>query len=529
MAAMRLATVVSLLPLCLASASDAGRWYKQGQKAEQQDEFALAYLLYSRAAAMDPLNPRYWLKSQALRSRAALQAKVRPPQNKVDDPPLDPDQEGLGEATATDLKEARKPLPPKELKAKSSLGDFKLRLDARALFEHLAKVYGLDCVFDGDYPQGGPIYRFEIQQADYRQALRAAQAITGSFLIPLGDRLFMVAKDTQQKRNELEPAVAIEVDIPQPVTVQEAQEVARSIQQVMEIRRFAIDSQRRVVVMSGPLSKILPAQRVFEDLLSFRTEVAVDVQFIEVNRSDTLRLGLNLPTAFPVGGGRAQIAALKKLAGRTVTFGGGLTAFGINIADPSLIATFTRSNSATLFESTLRTSDGAAATFHVGDRYPILTGGYFGGVDSNNPNAYRPPPQFQFEDLGLTLKVTPKVHGSDEVSLNVEAEFKVLGGRAINDIPVISNRKLTSQLRLRANQWGVMTGLMSLSDARTLSGVAGLAQIPGLGYLLRSNTRTSEKKDVLLLLKPRVVTQATDEIETRTIWTGPEGRLNVPL
>ncbi len=529
MAASRLLILVSLLPAALTWADDAGRLYSEGKKAEKKDEFALAYLLYSRAAAMDPQNTRYWLKSQALRSRAAMQAKVAPPRTPTADADLDPDGDALDEATEAELKETRKPLPPKELKASSALGDFRLRLDARALFEQIAKVYGMDCVFDGDYPQGGTPYRFEIQQADYREALRAAQALTGSFVFPLGDRLFMVAKDTQQKRNELEPAVAIEVPIPEPVTVQEAQEVARSVQQVMEIRRFAVDSQRRIVVMSGPLSKILPAQRVFQDLLSYRTEVAIDVKFVEVNRSDTIRLGLDLANTFQIVSGRMQVEALKKLAGRTIAFGGGLTMFGFNIADAQLIANFTQSNASTLIQSTLRSSDGAAATFHVGDRYPILTGGYFGGVDTNNPSAYRPPPQFQFEDLGLTLKITPKVHGADEVSLTVEAEFKVLGGRAVNDIPVIASRKLASQIRLKVNEWGVMTGLMSVSDARTISGLIGLSQIPGLGYLLRNNTRTSERKDVLLLLKPRVVSMPPDQVVTRTIWTGPEGRLNVPL
>ncbi len=528
MPVLRLVAVVSLLGAWAAWAGDAARLYKQGKKAEKRDEFALAYLLYSRAAAADPHHPLYWLKSQAVRSRAALQAKVTPPKPTAGEAE-DAEATALDEASETEVKEARKPLPPKELKASVARRDFRLRLDARALFEQVAKAYGLDCVFDGDYPQGGPQVRFEIQEADYREALRVAQAITGSFAFPLGEKLFMVAKDTQQKRNELEPAVSVAVPIPQPVTVQEAQEVARSVQQVMEIRRFSVDSQRRMVVMSGPLSKIVPAQRVFEDLLTYRTEVAIEVKFIEINRSDAVRFGLDLPAAFQVVSGRAGVEALKRLAGRTLAFGGGLTLFGFNVADASLIANWTRSDTALLLHTTLRSGDGLAATFHVGDRYPILTGGYFGGVDSNNPDAYRPPPQFQFEDLGLLVKVTPKVHGYEEVSLTVEAEFKLLAGRAFNDIPVISNRKLASQVRLKTDEWAVMTGLMSLSDARSLSGVMGLAQIPGLKYLLRSNTKTVEKRDVLMLLKPRVVSLPPDQVVTRKIWTGPEGRLNVPL
>src|SRR5579864_7061493 len=63
-----------LLTLPLHAATDAAKCYEAGRKAERLGRMAEAYLLYSQAAALDPLNPLYRLKSQAVQSRAALQS-----------------------------------------------------------------------------------------------------------------------------------------------------------------------------------------------------------------------------------------------------------------------------------------------------------------------------------------------------------------------------------------------------------------------------------------------------------------------
>jgi len=384
-------------------------------------------------------------------------------------------------------------------------------------------------VFDGDYPPGGNPIPFRLEQADYREALRSVQAATSSFLVPLGDRLFLVAKDTQQKRADLEPAVSVVIPIPQPVTVQEAQELARSVQQTMEIRRFAIDSTRRIVVLSDRISKVRPAQLLFEDLLRYRPEVLVELEFLEVDRSDLVTFGLGLPTSFPIFSQSARLP-LPSLPGYLLTLGGGATLFGIGISDGLLAANMTKSHARTLLRTRMRSGDGLAATFHVGDKYPVLTAGYFGPSEfTEGGQAYRPPPTFNFEDLGLVVKATPKIHGLDEVSLDVEAEFKVLAGETLNGIPIISTRRVASKVRVKTGEWAILTGMLTTSEARTISGLAGLSRIPGLGHLVRQYDKAFENREVLILLKPQVLSLPPGEILTRTIWVGPEGRLHIPL
>jgi hypothetical protein len=512
-----------------ALADQASKLYKEGRKAERAGAMARAYLLYSQAAALAPKKNTYWLRSQAVRTRAALQSKISLPPSEGDLAEEIPDEPEP--VTGKDLREARKPQPPTELQALPGRQDFNLKAVPRLVFDEVGRAFGLGVVFDGDYPESGSPLAFRMDQADYREALHALEAATSSFVIPLGPKLFLVSKDTQQKRNDVEPTVTVVVSLPQTVTVQEAQELARAVQQVMEIKRFGIDSLSRLVVLNGPLSKVRPAQKLFEDLLAYRAEVSVDVEFIAVTRSEALNFGLNLPTTFPIVPLTTVLHNVPSISNALsyVLFGGGASIFGIGVSSAQVIANFNKSNASTLLSTNIRSVDGMPATFHVGNKYPVLTSGYFGPSNFSGPGAYTPPPSFNFEDLGLILKVTPRIHGTEDTSLELEAEFKVLAGQALNGIPIISSRKLTSKVRLKDNEWAMVAGMMTSTEAKSISGLAGLSEIPGFGALIRQNNKSKDADEVLILLRPRLLSLPPDETVTRSVWVGTETRPMLPL
>jgi general secretion pathway protein D len=520
---------IFLLLLALSAsawASEASELYKKGRKAEKAGHIARAYLLYSEAAALDPTNHQYWSRTLALQTRAALEAKITP---KIAAEAADSDAEEPApppQATPQDLAEAKKPLPPTELDGKQIRKDFHIKGNAKALFETVSRDYGLDCVFDGDY-QATQTLRFEMDDANYREALRGLEAVTGSFIVPISSKLFLVVKDTPQKRKEEEPYAAVVIPLPEPTTTQDLTAMVTAVQQACGIQKVAWDSQKNVVVMRDTVSKVLPARALFEDLLRPRAQILFDMEFLEVDRSKMLKYGLTLPTSFPLVSFSDFLHSAPGIASNLagmLAFGGGESLIGMGIANAQLMATLSRSDSKILVHSTARSIDGQPASMHVGQRYPILTAGYYGPSNFYGNGAYTPPPSFTFEDLGFSLKATPHVHGTDEVSLSIEAEFKVLAGAALNGIPVINNRSLKSDVRLKMGEWAVISGLIQTQDARTIAGIAGLANIPLLGPLTRNTNKTEEGQEVLILIRPTLITVPPSEMVTHVLRMGSEAR-----
>jgi general secretion pathway protein D len=177
----------------------------------------------------------------------------------------------------------------------------------------------------------------------------------------------------------------------------------------------------------------------------------------------------------------------------------------------------------------LRSLSGEKASLLVGQKYPIQTVAYIGDRGGSNGQVYTPPPSFNFEDLGFNIKLTPRVHDSNEVSFDLDTEFKLLGNGSLNGIPVISNRKFTTQVRMKFDESAVVSGFVSRNDVRSLSGPAGLLAIPGLAALLGSDAKSTDEQELILVLTPRLLTPPPTEFLTREIWVGSESRPRIPL
>ena len=153
-----------------------------------------------------------------------------------------------------------------------------------------------------------------------------------------------------------------------------------------------------------------------------------------------------------------------------------LSLWSIAIPEATALVNFSRSVGRTIITTSLRASDAQAASFHFGDKYPILTGSY--SVGTSVGAQYVPPPSFTFEDLGVTVKVTPHIHGMGNVTLDLESEFKILSGASANGNPIISARQLKSSVDLREQEWAVIAGLAMSSDSRISTGTWAFPGFP---------------------------------------------------
>jgi len=212
----------------------------------------------------------------------------------------------------------------------------------------------------------------------YREALHGLELATVTFLVPLSPKLFLVSKDTAQKRQSNEPSVAVAIPLPETSTPQDFNSLITAVQQTMGLEKVSFDSASRTVILRDRLSKILPARALFQELNRPQAQVMVEARLVEVSRNDAITYGINFPDMFtlmPLTTWMNNLASLSLPSGLAgfLSFGGGTSLVGIGIMNASLVAQLTKSSTSNLLAAQLRSVDGQAASLHVGDRYPVVT------------------------------------------------------------------------------------------------------------------------------------------------------------
>ena len=132
-----------------------------------------------------------------------------------------------------------------------------------------------------------------------------------------------------------------------------------------------------------------------------------------------------------------------------------------------------------------------------------------------------PYPGSEFIDLGVKVKATPAVHENGEVTLQLEFEIRALSGNNVNGIPIITNRTVSQTVRLKENEPSLITGLLDRDESKSLTGIPGLANLPGLGYAFGQRTNSAEETELMIVVTPR---RMSDQVrESRVRYAGRGG------
>jgi len=184
----------------------------------------------------------------------------------------------------------------------------------------------------------------------------------------------------------------------------------------------------------------------------------------------------------------------------------------------------------------IRSVDGQPAKLRVGDRVPVATGSFQAGVGvgSTGGAGFVNPlvnTQFTYLDVGVNVDITPRVHPNHEVSLKIKVEVSsVTGTSTIGGIqqPIISQRTLDHEIRLKEGEANVLGGLFERTDTKTLNGWPGLAKIPFLRYLFSDEKTDHQENEVLIVLIPRIVRMPEwTKANLRSMYSGSETNVQV--
>ena len=428
--------------------------------------------------------------------------------------------------------------------------DVHYRGDSRGLLTAVAASYGLTVVFDENFPSRR--VRFDIENADFSTAMRAASATTKSFSVALEDTVLFACADTPDNHRFYDRMGLRSFYIPGGSTAQELNDLMNSLRTLFEFKFASLNAASSTITLRGPQAVLEAATQFLGQMNSTRPEVMLDLKVFQISHTSARNIGLHVPDNFNLF--NIPVAALAALAAQNLqqansqtiaallaqlqgqqnsifsqplaTFGGGITFMGLSLDQLSAALSLNESSVRSLDHVHLRASQEKEATFKLGSRYPILNASYGLGISNpaisqavGNQSFAAPFPSVSYEDIGLTLKAKPLVHNNSDVALELEIQFRTLGATNSNGIPIISNREYKGGILLKEGEPAVVAGMITSSDQRSLSGLPAFSTIPGLGVLTSQSSKQEEDDELLILITPYVI-RGPERTEAPEIWMG---------
>ncbi len=543
-----------VLALLVARGGRATQLLRQAATAQQAGDSAHAETLLQQARALDPDN--------------AVVAQHFGTSPKPAPPPAQLPANQIASTLAGPLK----------LDAVAGTKNFHLQTDPRGLLQKIYQAYGITTTFDSSVTTGGNL-SLDLDNVTFADATRIALQMTHTFAVPVQPHQVLLVKDEPDYRQQFQPQIEETVYLPgySQDQMTELANLARNVFDLKQVTAsstggymllrgdaesldlvnatFAnmLDGGTDVLfdvnLYEVSTSKINNVGIAFPSSIGVFSIAAEADSLISTNASliqQAVAGGLLVLNGTPI---QNLITEIEFLVGAGVvtgsqftnfmgTFGGGLAYAGLYLgSNASFQLALNASESRLLDSIELRAGSGQPATFRAGSRYPVITGTYSSGVSSGlasslaglNVNgtsvsslisqylggAQASVPQFQYEDLGLTLKLTPTVQHGGEVGLKLDLKLEALAGGSINQIPILDNRAMTSTVSIPPGKTVMLASMVSRNEIRSIDGVPGLSELPG--FQGTAKDREIDTDELLISITPHIVRNGALHIESRAL------------
>jgi general secretion pathway protein D len=549
------AVVSALAGLLVCTACAPGNvYFQKAHKAELMKDWDTALINYEKASQSQPANAEYQLRERHARLQAGLfhvdRGKKLLGQQRVSEAigefqkaaSIDPSNQAAKQELAillskevTAKQEREKGLKEpaaNELKALPTepLSHFRISADSKRVYETLCKLAGLNVAFTSDF-QAQPV-SLDLNNVTIENALHILSLQTHTFWRVVTSNTILVVPDNPANRRDYQTEVLKTVYLDNSLKPADRTAITTALKQILGIQRIIDNPGANAIIIRDTPDKVREAVALIRDLDHGKAEIMIDVTVLEADADRVRELGLTPATISPTGSitnGLQGAAVFNPQSSATLGGHFGVNDYGLVV--PSAIANAILNDSSTsiMQNPEVRVTDGETATLRIGSRVPYATGSFglptaattggqtgagFGGLVTNT--------QFQFQDVGVNVDLTPHLLPSGEIAIHAKIEISSVQPSVsiagVNE-PTFGQRQIEHDIRLEEGETSVLGGLLQTTDTETTSGVPGLASIPGLRYFFSDVKHEKVRTDVLIMLTPRIIRLPESSTETAATQT----------
>lgn len=540
--------------------------FLRGARAFERDELPRAEREFRRAQKLDPGNSRYAVSTEIAKQfevkqlveRAEREELGRRGTNSLEafreatslDPgsPLITQYRNEQRETSSRKSPEIQPDPnaadaPIKLAPENVRQTFHLRTAEWDLIHRVLGAYGIQATIDESV--ANRIVPFDTADVNFSDAASLLQLATATFFTPLAAQHLLVVADTKQNRARYERQIMETISFP-GLSVAELNDMGNIARDVCGIQSTSVHSSLGTITLRTPEAELTALNEAYAELLAGLSQVQLDVHVYEIDRSKEVDAGMILPNSATLFNLRSEVNGILAnnsslvqeiiesglasagdwekiiailisdgaLSGSVfnnpfVVFGGGLTETGVEWNSSALNMLLNSSEVKSLNQIQLSVLDQEEATFRDGERYPVITG-TFSSLTGALGTPTNTTPQFQYTDLGLTLKVTPYIEGDTNITLHLNLQLDALAGSTLNGIPVLSNRQYAGVVSVHPGDSALLVSAMSKQDLLELTGIPGLSDIPGFSDATNRQD-TADSMELVVLITPHIVRLAHQE------------------
>ncbi|MDD2219459.1 MAG: type II secretion system secretin GspD [Desulfoplanes sp.] len=296
--------------------------------------------------------------------------------------------------------------------------------------------------------------------------------------------------------------------------------------------KIVADKATNSLVISAEPDEFAALEEVLKGLDQPRKQVYVEAAIMEVTDSNSLDFGVawqgggesgdtvvmgsanTSVVSVESGGGvpSTSINGISSTAGQTFSFGvlslpftyNGMEYFGLGAF---LQASKTDTSVNIISTPQLMTLENEEAKVVIAENRPYQTS----QSESDSGTDYS---NYEYKDVGVTLKVTPQINDRGSVKMKIYQEVSRVDSEATSDTgsltPITRKRQAETTVEVADGQTVVIAGLIENSSTDSITKVPGLGDIPLLGWLFKTNSKSLEKKNMFVFLTPHVVTSPQD-------------------
>jgi general secretion pathway protein D len=529
--------IVSLLWSC----TTISRHYKAGYEAAMNKDWDKAVELYEKALLEDPDNSVYRLALYRARAAASYShlytARSLAAEGKKEEALKEYEVAFSYDTTNMKIYEEAKRFALKgdeEEKPKEIIVEKHITLDVseekiqlkfmqeaslRSIFQALGKHAGVNILFDETFSDKP--FSIDLTDMDFEQAVHSLCMASKNFYRIIDPKTLIVVPDQPMNRAKYEVNVIKTFYLANI----NAQEILGSLTTMTRTQFKApsiiVDKNLNSITVRDTPEVVALAEQLIRRWDKPKGEVVVDLEFMEVKRVKMKELGLDFDSH--VLGFRyspeAEDSSWLNLANIDFT-----KAENFQITLPTAFVQFlaTDSDTKVLSQPRLRGVVGEPIEYMVGDQVPIpittFTPIAAGGVNQ------QPITSFEYKDVGIIVKITPWIHSSDEITLELEFEIKAISGSGYGNIPIIATRKVKNIIRLKDGETNLTAGLLQDQERQSIKGIVGLKDVPILGGLFSKTNLDIEQTDLIMTITPSIIRSIPlDEEDEKPVWVNLGG------